>query len=163
MTLITILIYNSRKIDVQSKTVFSTFVVSAFLVIAASRIMSLNELKVNSPRPVTDFIIKNNLNNRMIIVYNTRKPSIAFGLNKSIISLYDGAKDLDRKTQFEQNTLWKKYLIDLKNENEIHKLKLILQKPTVLLVYKHPLPENRLWLIDRYDNVKNMEKWTIYY
>jgi len=163
MILITILIYNSRKIDVQSKTVFSTFVVSAFLVIAASHIMSLNELKVNSPRPVTDFIIKNNLNNRMIIVYNTRKPSIAFGLNKSIISLYDGAKDLDRETQFEQDTLWKKYLIDLKNENEIHKLKLILQKPTVLLVYKHPLPENRLWLIDGYDNVKNMEKWTIYY
>ncbi len=163
MILITILIYNSRKIDVQSKTVFSTFVVSAFLVIAASHIMSLNELKVNSPKPVTDFILEKGLNDREILIYNTRKPSIAFGLNRSIISLYDGAKDLNRETQFEQDTLWKKYLINMNNEDEVIYLQNLLKDPTVLLVYKHPLPENRLWLIDGHDNVKNMEKWTIYY
>ncbi len=163
MILITILIYNSRKLDIQSKTVFSTFVVSAFLVIASSHVMSLNELKVNSPKPVTDFILKNDLNNREVIVYNTRKPSIAFGLNKSIISLYDGSGDLARETQFEQDTLWKKYLIDLSNEDEVKYLRKIMKNPTVLLVYKKSLPENRLWLIEDYSNMKKMDKWTIYY
>ncbi|NPA38164.1 MAG: glycosyltransferase family 39 protein, partial [Chlorobi bacterium] len=163
MILITVIIYNSRELDMQSKTVFSTFVVSAFLVIAASHIMSANELKINSPKPVTDFIIKQGLNNRNIIIYNTRKPSIAFGLNKPVISLYDGSKDLDRETQFEQDTQWKQYLIDMSKDNEVLKLKSLLDEPTVLIVYKHPLPENRLWLTDGYENVKQMGKWTIYY
>jgi len=164
MILITILLFSSKKINRQSKVVFSTFVVSAFLVIAASHIMNLNELKVNSPKPVTDFIIKNDLNDREILIYNTRKPAIAFGLNKSVISLYDGSRDLARETQFEQDTLWKQYLIDMKKENEVAKLKTIMEeKPTVLIVYRHPLPDDLLWLIDGYDNVKTMEKWSIYY
>jgi 4-amino-4-deoxy-L-arabinose transferase len=149
MILISVLIYSSKKIDLQSKTVFNTFIISAFLVIAASHIMALNELKVNSPKPVTDFIQKNGLQDKTILVYNTRKPSIAFHLNKSIVSLYDGSIDLARETQFEQDTLWKQYLIDLKKEDEVEKLKVIMEKPTVLLVYKHPLPDNRLWLINK--------------
>ncbi len=163
MILISILIYSSKKMSYQSKVVFNSFVVSAFLLIAAGHIMSLNQLKVNSPKPVTDFIIKKGLNDRDIIVYNTRKPSIAFGLNKSIISLYDGSIDLARETQFEQDTVWKQYLIDLKKDDEVARLKDVLEKPTVLLVYKHPLPNDRLWLIDGYENVKVMEKWSIYY
>jgi 4-amino-4-deoxy-L-arabinose transferase len=163
MILISVLIYNSKQIDDQSKTVFNTFIVSAFLVIAASHIMNLNELKVNSPKPVTDFIQKKDLQDKTILVYNTRKPSIAFGLNKSIVSLYDGSGDLARETQFEQDTLWKQYLIDMKKEDEITKLKNIMEKPTVLIVYRHPLPDDRLWLIDKYDNVKVMDMWSIYY
>ena len=163
MILISVLIYSSKKLTYQSKIVFNTFVVSAFLVIAAGHVMNLNELKVNSPKPVTDFIIKKGLDDRNILVYNTRKPSIAFGLNKPIISLYDGSQDLARETQFEQDTLWKQYLIDLQKEEETEVLKDILKKPTVLIVYKYPLPEKRHWLIDNYDNVKIMEKWSIYY
>jgi len=163
MILISVLIYNSKQIDNQSKTVFNTFIVSAFLVIAASHIMNLNELRVNSPKPVTDYILKKDLQDRTILVYNTRKPSIAFGLNKSIVSLYDGAGDLARETQFEQDTLWKQYLIDMKKEDEVTKLKTIMEKPTVLIVYRHPLPDDRLWLIDKYDNVKVMERYSIYY
>jgi 4-amino-4-deoxy-L-arabinose transferase len=163
MILITILLFSSKKINRQSKVVFSTFVVSAFLVIAASHIMNLNELKVNSPKPVTDFIFKNNLNDREILIYNTRKPAIAFGLNKSVISLYDGSKDLARETQFEQDTLWKQYLIDMSNDNEVSKIRSLQKEPTVLLIYKRLLPEDRLWLTDGYENVKQMQKWTIYY
>jgi hypothetical protein len=38
-----------------------------------------------------------------------------------------------------------------------------MEKPTVLIVYRHPLPDDRLWLIDKYDNVKVMDMWSIYY
>jgi len=164
MILISVLIYSSKQIDKQSKTVFNTFIVSAFLVIAASHIMNLNELKVNSPKPITDFIVKKKLEDRTILVYNSRQPSIAFHLNKSIVSLYDGSRDLARETQFEQDTLWKQYLIDMKKEDEVARLKTIMEKkPTVLIVYRHPLPEDRLWLIDNYNNKKVMDKYSIYY
>jgi 4-amino-4-deoxy-L-arabinose transferase len=163
MILISVLIFNSKGLDMQSKTVFTTFVVSAYLVIAASHIMSVNELKINSPKPVTDFLIKKGLDDREIIIYNTRKPSIAFGLNKPVISVYDGSKDLDRETQFEQDTIWKQYLINMKNDNEILKLKEILKKPSVLIVYKNSVPENRQWMTKGFEKVKQMEKWTIYY
>jgi len=163
MILISVLIFNSKGLDMQSKTVFTTFVVSAYLVIAASHIMSVNELKINSPKPVTDFLIKKGLDDREIIIYNTRKPSIAFGLNKPVISVYDGSKDLDRETQFEQDTIWKQYLINMKNDNEVLKLQEILKKPSVLIVYKNSVPENRQWMTKEFENVKQMEKWTIYY
>jgi len=163
MIIIVSLIYFSKNADVKFNNVLISFVVSAFLVIASSHIMIKNELKVNSPKPITNFIIKQGLNNREIIVYNTRKPSIAFGLNKSIISLYDGSKDLARETQFETDTLWKQYLIDMTQEDEVNKLRDILAEPTVLLVYKKPLPEDRQWLKNGFENVEVMDKWTIYY
>ena len=141
-----------------------TLITATTLVISSSIILSSNQLKTNSPKPVTDFIIKEKLDNRKILVYNTIKPSIAFGLNKSIISLYDGSKSLERETQFEEDQNWKRYLIDMNNDTELQYLKQLLKKePTVLLLYKKMLPKHLEWLLDSYKNTKTMEQWTIYY
>ena len=112
---------------------------------------------------MTDFIIEKHLRDRNILVYNTRKPSIAFGLNKSIISLNDGSKKLNRETQFERNAEWKKYLIDMKNETEVNELKKIMKEQTVLIVYKHKIHKEHKWLLDYYKNCKEIGKWSIYY
>jgi 4-amino-4-deoxy-L-arabinose transferase len=125
--------------------------------------MSDNELKVNSSKPVTDFLFKEQLNDRTILIYNTRKPSIAFGLNKSVVSLFDGDYDLNRETQFEENLNWKKYLINMQDKHETDYLKQLLEKPTVFLVYKHPVPGNRKWITAYYQSKKQMGKWIIYY
>ena len=163
MIIIVSLIYFNKNADVKVNYVLISFVVSAFLLIASSHVMIKNELKVNITEPVTAFIVKQGLDNREIIVYNTRKPSIAFGLDKPVISLYDGSKDLARETQFETDTLWKQYLIDMSKEDEVARLKNILARPSVLLVYKNPLPENREWLKSGFGNVEVMDKWYIYY
>lgn len=153
----------TKNVNSKLKSIYASIIISVFLLISSGIILAANELKINSTKPVTDFIIQEKLNNRNVLVYNTMKPSIAFGLNKSIVSLYDVNSDLDRETQFENDLKWKKYLIDLNNYNEIQYLKQIIKEPTVLLVYKKNLPENLEWLLSYYKNTEIKEKWTIYY
>ncbi len=156
-------LYRAPQFNLKLKAVYIAFTVSVFLVIGSSKVMSDNELLINSNKPLTDFLIKENLNKRTILIYNTRKPSIEFGLNKPVVSLYDGDYDLNRETQFETDNNWKKYLINLQNEQETSYLMELQKKPTVFLVYKNSLPDNRKFLIENYQNRKVMKKWTIYY
>ncbi|MGG6230650.1 ArnT family glycosyltransferase [Tenacibaculum sp. SDUM215027] len=157
-----ILLYKSTK-EVKFKPIFTSLIITVFLLISASTILAKNELKVNASKPVTEFIISEGLDSRDILVYNTRKPSIAFGLNKSIISLYDGHNSLNRETQFETDTNWKKHLVNLKDPVELKSLHEIVKKPTVLLLYKKQLPKKLDWLAKNYTRKKVMGKWTIYY
>ena len=91
------------------------------------------------------------------------KPSIAFGLNKSVVSLYDGNSGLKREIQFEEDQNWKRYLIDMNNQTELQYLKQLLKEPTVLLLYKEMLPKDLEWILNFYKNKKVMGKWVIYY
>jgi len=126
--------------------------------------MSRNQLQVNSIHPLVDFIQKQQLSSREILVYDRRLPSMSFNLQKTIISLYDGSTGLNREVQFEENESWKRNLINLKDETELMGLKKILNNtPTILIVYKNRLPENRKWLLDYYHNKKDFIKWQIYY
>ncbi len=149
--------------DIKNKVVILNVILAIFIIIAGTDVMGNNQLKIKSSKPVTDFIIEKHLRDRTILVYNTRKPSIAFGLNKSIISLKDGSKKLNRETQFETNDEWKKYLLDLKDPSGIKSLKEIIKNPTVLILYKKPLPKAYKWLEDSYKNKVKMDKWYIYY
>nr|WP_299032844.1 glycosyltransferase family 39 protein [uncultured Tenacibaculum sp.] len=162
VVIIVFILYKSKE-EVKFKPVLTSFVVTVFLLISASTILAKNELKVNASKPVTDFIINENLNSRDILVYNIRKSSIAFGLNKSIISLYDGHESLNRETQFETDKNWKNHLINLKDATELESLHGIVEKPTVLILYKKQLPERLDWLAKNYPNKKVMGKWTVLY
>ncbi len=162
VAIIVFFIYRSKE-EVKFKPVLTSFVVTVFLLISASTILAKNELKVNASKPLTDFIISENLNSRDILIYNIRKSSIAFGLNKSIISLYDGHESLNRETQFETDTNWKNHLINLKDAIELESLHEIVEKPSVLILYKKQLPDRLKWLANKYSHKKEMGKWTILY
>lgn len=153
----------TMRFNYKQKSMIISIITSIYLIVSSGVILSENQLKVNSPKPITDFIINEKLNDRNVLVYNTIKPSIAFGLNKSIISLYDGNSSLDRETQFEKGLEWKKYLIDMQNDKELQYLKEILKKPTVLLLYKEEPPEHLKWVLSYYENKVVMGKWNIYY
>jgi 4-amino-4-deoxy-L-arabinose transferase len=155
--------YKTMHFNYKQKSMIISIITSVYLIVSSGVILSENQLKVNSPKPITDFIINENLNDRNVLVYNTIKPSIAFGLNKSIISLYDGNSSLARETQFEKDSEWKKYLIDMTSDKELQYLKEILKKPTVLLLYKKEPPEHSEWILTYYKNKVVMGKWNIYY
>lgn len=159
----TIFFQSSNSVQNKTKPMWTTMVLAVLLSIGSAAFFSDNELKVNGVGPIVDFIKKNDLENRNILVYNSRKPSIAFGLNKSIISLNDGDRSLARETQFETDDNYKNYLIDLQNATGIDDLKNMLGEPTVLLVYKRPVSPEFEWLLAQYAHNKKMGKWTIYY
>ena len=152
-----------KKINMADKSVLISSITALLLVVASSFFFAKNELQVNAVRPITEFIKYNKLNSRNILIYNTRKPSIAFGLGKSIVSLNNGDEGLARETQFETDKNWKKYLINLKDTDEVDRLKSMLQEPSVLLTYKHPVDKDFQWILKNYPNKKEMGKWVIYY
>jgi 4-amino-4-deoxy-L-arabinose transferase len=78
--------------------------------------------------------------------------------------LNNGHNSLARETQFENDLHWKEYLINLKNKEEIQYLKEeVLKKPTVLIIYRNPLPTDLDWILGYYKFKKEMKSWTIYY
>jgi len=162
--ILSILIYKTRMIDSNIKSILLSFVTSILLLISSGYYLSSQEnSELKSSKAVTDFIKINNLRNREILVYNSLMPSIAFALNKSIISINDGNSKLDREVDFEKDNTWKEYFINMEQEEGIQYLKKILIKPSVLIVYKHKLKENRDWVLSYYKNKKIINKWTIYW
>ncbi len=155
-------IFKNKQISSSSKPFFISFLAAVILLIGSSNVLSLNELKINISNPITEFIIEKGMRDREILVYNRRLPSIAFGLNKSIISLNDGNSGLRRETQFEEDLNWKKYLINMKDKKEVTYIQnLIKTRPTVLIAYKHLPAGDRKWLLDYYQNKKKMGRWYI--
>ena len=161
--LIFIYVHNSGLIHPGSRPILMTYLLAVILVVGSSTFMASNELKINSPAPLTDFIQANDLNNRLVLVYNSRQPSIAFELNRSVISLYDGSSALARETQFESDSQWKKYFVDMREETDLTYLKEILQRPAVLITFNEKLPDKRKWMLEHFEHEKRFGKYTVYF
>lgn len=98
-----------------------------------------------------------------IFVYNKRLPSLAFHLQRDIISLNNGHKSLQRETQFEKNSDWKNFLIDVNTEED--KLRdMLTESSSVFLVEKRKaLPESVKWIKKYYQKSAEQDGWIIYY
>ena len=152
-----------NSIEEKSKIVYFSFIVSAVFLITISAIMSKNELVIKSTSPISNFIKENNLNDREILVYNTRLPSISFDLQKPIVSLYDGDTELNREVQFETNLNWKNNLLNLQEDTGTVLLKNKLEKSTVIIIPKDGIPEHRKWILNGYSQQEKLGNWLIYY
>ncbi len=132
------------------------------LTLITSFLFSNNQIMVNSMRPITEFIKQQHLEGYNILAYDRRLPSVAFHLQKNIVSLADGNNWLNREIQFEKDSMWKKNLLYLNQKEPMDKLKLFLKEPSVLII-KNELPENRWWLRDYFKSERRFGKWQLLY
>jgi len=155
-----------KKISFKNKFVLWPFISMCILLLSFPELYSKNEIKDNPTKTITDFIKTNHLENRTTFVYNRFKPSVAFNLNKSIISLNNGDRSLNynRDTQFEKDTLWKKEFIDLRKSPELNYYKKLINKPNVLIILTKDAKIDSLnFLIKPYQKLKQFNKWRLYY
>ncbi|MCW0484843.1 ArnT family glycosyltransferase [Gaoshiqia sediminis] len=158
------MIIKSNSLNLNTKTIYTVFVSSLFLLVVSGSIFATNSIEANSTYPVASFIKSHQLQNREILVYNRRVPSLSFHLQKPIVSIFDGSDDLNREIQFEENEDWKQNLINFQNKGEIEGFKNRLNsRKSVLILYKNRLPKEKEWLLDYYNNKEDMKKWQIYY
>jgi 4-amino-4-deoxy-L-arabinose transferase-like glycosyltransferase len=133
------------------------------LVLYASFFFRFNSLAVNSTRQICDFIAENHLDNRNIIVYDELLPSLAFELDREIISVYAGDHNANRETQFEKDDHWKNSFIDATDQREAMRFKELLASKTVLVVKtKKSFPQLKTFLEGDWQQ-QTMGKWTLYY
>ena len=152
------------EISIFYKFISISLISSLLMVSSLSLIIKENPLKLKIATPVVEFLRDNNLENRTIFVYNKRLSSLAFELDSSTVSLYDGDSSLNREVQFEKNNRWRDYLYNLQDikDVEVVKNRLNLEK-SILVLYKREIPQNRDWLKRYYNNIKVLGKWRIYY
>ncbi|MBL7857524.1 MAG: glycosyltransferase family 39 protein [Cyclobacteriaceae bacterium] len=148
--------------DAIGKLLLSSIMLNAILIIISVMVFTGNELMVNSTRPLTMWMQENSLADRQIIVYNRLVPSLAFNLQKDIISVHDGNRNLDREVQFEKNEQWRKTLFLLDKVEDRQRLEAVLEKPSVL-VYKGTIKPTSIWLTRNFSHQKRFDEWVILY
>lgn len=152
------------RLSPQSRAVLLGVVASILLLLSATSTLSRSPLSFKIANPVAGWIRSHHLENRTILVYDKRLPSLAFALDRPIVSLYDGDRSLDRETQFEENKRWKQWLYNLKDPQERSRLRPLTEhSPYLLILYRKKLPPKREWLRKGTPHTKKMGKWTIYY
>ena len=133
------------------------------LIFYASFFFRFNSLDVNSTRPICAFIEQNHLGNRNIVVYDELLPSLAFELDREIISVYAGDHTAKRETQFEKDDHWRSNFIDATDQRESIRFKELLASKTVLVVKtKKSTPKLKTFLEGDWQQ-QTMGKWTLYY
>lgn len=162
MFLILIAIQLIPTFKMRQKLVMSALGFTLSLTVLSTVIFSQNQLAVNSTEPLASFIRTHHLQDHTVMVYNRILPSLAFDLQKPIISLFDGHYTLDRETQFEKDMNWKNNLLNLQTSEGEDLLRERL-KSEVVLVSKRGLPENRKWIAESFKNEFRMGDWIIYY
>lgn len=123
-------------------------------------LIGANELSFGGTRPLAKFIQAQRLENEPILVYNRLLPSLAFNLDRDIITLNNGG--VERETQFQTNDDWKRFWFDLREPDEKERLTKLVQTSSVLVV-KETLPDELHWLQSNYNHAEALGKWTIYY
>jgi len=157
-------LYRTSFMTSKTKAVIISFITATYFLLSATALFSYSVETFKIATPVSHWIKQNHLDNREILVYNRRLPSLAFEMNRSTISLYDGSSLLDREVQFEKDEKWKKYLYNLKSTNEQERLKVFVENTSTLLIsYKQDIPNTQGWLLSQYKNHKHLGKWYIYY
>ena len=131
----------------------------AHLILYTSFFMQSNSLLVNATTPLTAFIKENNFVQRNIVVYDEMLPSVAFALNRPIISIYDGNRLLKRETQFEQNGDWKNLLVDRADSLTLRNL---LSLKTVFILKSKKGSRVKTLPVANWQH-RDFGKWILYY
>ena len=125
-------------------------------------LLAENPVLTKSGKLLANFIKTKKLENRKIIVYDELLPSLAFHLQKDIISVYDKDKDLLRETQFETDENWRQTLLNIHTKaDEIGLQELVKQQPVLLV--KGEIPSEQRWLLQHFPHNRQFGKWRVYY
>ena len=133
------------------------------LVPVSTGILHQTEGEANGLAPVSAFLKQHQLDSRKILVWDKRLPSLSFDLQKDIYSIYHTDFSLKRHTEFQENEAWKKKLINVNHPNELAYLKKLTGSPSVFSFKKGKLPQDFMFLIQKYPHHKTLGKWLIYY
>ncbi|MEJ8801434.1 ArnT family glycosyltransferase [Pontibacter sp. H249] len=128
----------------------------------STHLMGSNPQLMKGSRPIAQIIQNKQLQNRTILVYDNLLPSLAFELNKSIISIKEKSRHLHREIQFETDEKWQRGLLDINEPAAVTQLQTLLLQPTVLVV-KDELPKKQEWFLKHYRNSQKSGRWTVYY
>ncbi|MBX0331887.1 phospholipid carrier-dependent glycosyltransferase [Pontibacter sp. HSC-14F20] len=161
MLVVLYLIWRFMKQGIQ-QVVAAVLAFILFLIPFSTHLLGANAEQVNSSKALANLIRQENLQDRTIVVYDRLLPSLAFELNKDIVSVSDQHHSLNRETQFETSDAWRNHLFHINDSQDSTRLRSLLDSRTVL-ISKRELPRNRNWLRRQFAHTRQVGVWIIYY
>lgn len=163
-TLTFILNKNISKINYLKPAYLSVLFI-LMITISSNHIFKQNELKINSVKPIAEFIKINADASSEVLIYNYLLPSLSFYLNKDITTINHGRYTTQRETQFETNNKWAKHLINYFNEEDRLRILNTSTKSPVFLIKrkKDVFPDTLLQLQHKLKHKKEFKKFEVYY
>nr|MDK2851214.1 hypothetical protein [Candidatus Cloacimonadota bacterium] len=135
-----------------------SFILCGLLMVSSTVILEQRDSIPGSSRSLAKWI-EQNTENETVIVYDKLLPSLAFELQRPIVSLHNRSKNLLRETDFEPDDRYKDYLVEYADSSAVSSL---LTQPSILLVWKD-IDEQAQWMRSFYTTDKRIGKWTIIY
>ena len=134
------------------------------LTLYSSYFSQANELLLGSTQPLAQFIKAQGLQDQPVMVYNKLLPSLAFNLDRNIITINDedARRMIDRETQFQTDDSWRQYWIYSRRPEAKAYLQEIARSPSTL-VTRSDIPDRWNWLLNSYPQSKKIGRWIISY
>lgn len=172
-TLLTFIIFGGLALYTSKKVSNTNYTKPAYLgivfiisvIMSANYIFQDNELKINSAKPIAEFIQQNSHTKPKIIVYNSIIPALPFYLDQETITIKHHTPTTQRETQFETSDKWKENLIDyFTDEGKARVSNMNLNEPTYLVVRKRDtIPDTFQPFINKFKHKKVLGKLIVYY
>jgi len=162
--LVFLIFRNAQKLERLTAPMITIITIST-MILMSTFIFKGNQIKINAYKEVADFIQERNMDKRHLLVYNKILPSLAFHLNRNIISVRDGGFDHNREVQFQTNEDWRKFWLDTDYESDKRLLKVYQQNEASIFFAKtqtKPTP----WynqMKGKYENKKVFGKYVLFY
>ncbi len=157
-------IYKKQIPNLFLRTSYLGYIFGCIVLFSGTLFMKQNQSNVNSTKEVFSFIHSEIKDVKNIVVFNYLLPSAKFYSNKNIITLNNGHNTVQRETQFENNTNWKPYNLDLKKEDEKDEaLKAIKNHAVILARKRDKILDYIIKGFDSQTHKKVLGKWVIYY
>jgi 4-amino-4-deoxy-L-arabinose transferase len=157
--LLFILILN-KEIALKEKMAYAASIFTFFLVLFATHFFSLNQKYFSTSKPVADWIIAQGLQDRTLYVYDRLVPSIAFHLQKPVITISRYNK---REIQFEDDLSFLQRYLDINDQDIFNSLIDKFQLPTLLLCRKKTAGSIDEELLSAFRNKEEIGLWYLYY
>ena len=134
------------------------------LTLYGSYFSQANELLLGGTRPLAQFIKTQGLQDQPVMVYNKLLPSLAFNLDRNIITINDedARRMIDRETQFQTDDSWRQYWVYSRRPEAKTYLQEIARSPSTLITRSN-LPDRWNWLLNSYPQSKKIGRWTLSY
>ena len=142
------------------------------IAIYSSYFIGANELLIGGTRPLARFIQAQGLQDEPVMVYGKLLPSLAFNLDRDIVTISDDAEGygVERETQFQADgqagDRWQRFWIYPDQPDSKRYLESLVQSPSVLVVRgatPDSLPGSRKWMLKDYPQHETIGRWTLFY
>ncbi|MEO1400696.1 MAG: glycosyltransferase family 39 protein [Cyanobacteria bacterium J06635_1] len=160
MLSLNVLLFTLIKAGVRFRLVAMALVSSLLLTVYSGYFMAANPFWVETTQPLAQMIKKRQLQDLPVLVYNETLPSLAFNLDRDLITINGG--DINPDVQFQTRNAWRDHWIQLGELDSARYLRRKISSPSVLIV-SGGLPLQLSWIETNYTRSEQVGRWTMFY